>query len=176
MALVNRTYDRQKAVAYAHRWAYNRNPAFYDYSGIGGDCTNFTSQCIYAGAGVMNYTPTFGWYYIDPNNKSPSWTGVPYIYNFMVTNEGPGPYGRLADISQVLPGDFVQLGNASGAFYHTPFIVAKRGNRPQDILVAAHSNDVDYKPLNTYYMASSFRFVHIEGVRVETGTEEREEL
>ena len=58
-------YDRRAAVLYAHRWAYGRNPAFYDYEHLGGDCTNFASQCIYAGSGVMNFTPTFGWYYID---------------------------------------------------------------------------------------------------------------
>ncbi len=168
MSLTELIYDRRKAVAYAHRWAYSRNPAFYDYSGIGGDCTSFTSQCIYAGAGVMNYTPTFGWYYIDPNNKAPAWTGVPYIYNFMVNNRGVGPYGKAATIEEVLPGDFVQLANAAGAFYHTPFIVEKQGNRPEDILVAAHSNDTDYRPLSTYDMARSYRFVHILGVRAET--------
>lgn len=53
-------YDREAAVAYAKRWAFSRNPAFYDFSRIGGDCTNFASQCIYAGAKVMNFTPTFG--------------------------------------------------------------------------------------------------------------------
>ena len=41
-------YDRRAAVLYAHRWAYGRNPAFYDYEHLGGDCTNFASQCIYA--------------------------------------------------------------------------------------------------------------------------------
>lgn len=33
-------YDRRAAVAYAHQWAYGRNPDFYDYEEIGGDCTN----------------------------------------------------------------------------------------------------------------------------------------
>ena len=37
-------YDRAAAVAYAHRWALGRNPQFYDYEEIGGDCTNFASQ------------------------------------------------------------------------------------------------------------------------------------
>ena len=46
-----RPYDRQAAVAYAHRWAYLRNPAFYNFDKLGGDCTNFASQCLYAGAG-----------------------------------------------------------------------------------------------------------------------------
>ena len=50
-------YDRQAAVDYAHRWAYHRNPNFYNFDELGGDCTNFASQCLYAGTGVMNYTP-----------------------------------------------------------------------------------------------------------------------
>ncbi|HOA54831.1 MAG TPA: amidase domain-containing protein, partial [Clostridiales bacterium] len=58
-------YDRDKAVRYAHRWAYERNPAYYDFEKLGGDCTNFASQCIYAGSGIMNHTPVYGWYYIN---------------------------------------------------------------------------------------------------------------
>ena len=42
-------YNRQAAVAYAHKWAFGRNPAFFDFSELGGDCTNFASQCLYAG-------------------------------------------------------------------------------------------------------------------------------
>ena len=55
-------YDREKAVAYAHKWAYGRNPAYGDFSEMGGDCTNFVSQCLHAGGAPMNYTPTFGWF------------------------------------------------------------------------------------------------------------------
>ena len=69
-------YDRAAAVEYALTWAFRRNPAYYDFSEIGGDCTNFASQCVYAGSGVMNYTPDVGWYYINVNNRSPSWTGA----------------------------------------------------------------------------------------------------
>ena len=72
--MVFRPYRRLNAVLYAHRWAYGRDPQFYNYEAIGGDCTNFASQCIYAGTGVMNETPLYGWYYINANNKSPSWT------------------------------------------------------------------------------------------------------
>ena len=72
----NLSYQRTAAVEYARRWAFGRNPAYYDFSGIGGDCTNFASQCIFAGAGVMNFTPTFGWFYRSVNDRTPSWTGV----------------------------------------------------------------------------------------------------
>ena len=43
-------YNRAAAVAYAHAWAYRRNPRYYNYEELGGDCTNFASQCLYAGS------------------------------------------------------------------------------------------------------------------------------
>ena len=46
-------YNRQKCLEYANQWALSRNPKYYDYEKIGGDCTNFASQCIYAGSGVI---------------------------------------------------------------------------------------------------------------------------
>ena len=110
MMLFDIPYNRTAAVEYANRWAYFRNPEFYDFSAIGGDCTNFASQCLLAGGGVMNFTPTFGWYYIGINDRSPAWTGVKYLFNFLTTNSGVGPYGRQVEISEVMPGD--QIGRA----------------------------------------------------------------
>ncbi len=86
-----RPYDRQAAVEYAHRWAYFRNPNYYNFDELGGDCTNFASQCLYAGAGVMNFTPTFGWYYVNVNNRAPAWTGVRFF-----TTSSPGARRALA--------------------------------------------------------------------------------
>ena len=101
-----RPYDRRAAVAYAHRWAYHRNPDFYNFDELGGDCTNFASQCLYAGSGVMNYTPTFGWYYNSQYNRAPAWTGVPFFYNFLTRKqESPGPVGRETGPEEVRPGD-----------------------------------------------------------------------
>jgi len=103
-------YNREAALAYAKKWAFKRNPQFYDFSKLGGDCTNFASQCVYAGSGVMNYTRDLGWYYIDPNNKAPAWTGVDYFYNFMTREEATvGPVAEVTGIRQILPGDVVQL-------------------------------------------------------------------
>ena len=76
-----RTYDRDAAVTYAHTWAYRRNPIYYDFSAIGGDCTNFVSQCVLAGSCVMNRTPDFGWYYISIDDRAPAWSGVDYFYD-----------------------------------------------------------------------------------------------
>ena len=110
----------------------------------------------------MNFTPDFGWYYVDANDKSPSWTGVEYFYNFMVrTEQTPGPFGVPANMSRLLPGDFVQLRLTSDRFSHTPIIVDIDGPPTLDnILVAAHSYDSDYRPLSTYDF-QEIRFIHI---------------
>ena len=155
-------YDRQAAVDYAHRWAYHRNPNFYNFDELGGDCTNFASQCLYAGAGVMNYTPTFGWYYNSQYSRAPAWTGVPYFYNFLTRKKKD--IGEETGMSQILPGDFVQLRFIPGPFAHNPVIVSV-GSPPalDNILVAAHSEDADYRPLSTYPIAQ-VRFLHILGI------------
>lgn len=167
------SYDRAAAVAYAHKWAFGRNPEYLDFSELGGDCTNFASQCLYAGTGIMNFTPEFGWYYLDPENRAPAWTGVPFFWDFMVRQEpSDGPFGVPVPPSFLRPGDFVQIrfDRSGDVFAHTPVIVAV-GNPPRldNILVAAHSNDADNRPLDTYENVVEMRFLHILGAALITG-------
>ena len=153
-------YQREAVLEYAKQWAKGRNPRYLDFEHMGGDCTNFASQCIYAGSGVMNYTPTMGWYYSSGSNRSPSWTGVVYLYNFLTGNKSVGPYGAETNEKGVEPGDIVQLGNKNG-YYHSPVVVDVAGN---NILVAAHSYDAYMRPLDSY-IYEKVRFIHIQGVR-----------
>ncbi|MDD3346275.1 amidase domain-containing protein [Oscillibacter sp.] len=157
-------YDRTAAVLYAHEWAYGRNPRFYDYENLGGDCTNFTSQCIFAGCGVMNFTPTFGWYYIDSDQKAPSWTGVPYLWNFLVRKGvSIGPVGQPCALEDLRPGDLIQLSFKGEEFQHTPIVVSVGTPvTPETVRLAAHSYDADNRPLSTYEYRKS-RFLHITG-------------
>ncbi len=159
-------YDREAAVAYAHEWAYARNPAYYNYDKLGGDCTNFASQCIFQGARVMNYQPTFGWYYRNANDKTPSWTGVEYLYDFLVRSKGgSGPYAEECAAEDILPGDIVQLSFDGVRYAHTPFVVATGSpSKPYNILVAAHTYDCENKAL-VAYTYKKVRFLHITGVR-----------
>lgn len=154
-------YNREAAAAYAREWAFKRNPRFYDFSSLGGDCTNFASQCIYAGAKIMNYTPVYGWFYKNLNDRTASWTGVEYLYNFLVNNDGAGPFAEETELKNLQIGDIVQLGRANGDFYHSPVVV--RVSRGQ-IYVAAHTYDAYNKPLNSYNFAVA-RGIHIIGVR-----------
>jgi len=157
-------YDRRAAVLYAHEWAYGRNPKFYDYELLGGDCTNFASQCIFAGSGIMNFTPTFGWYYINANQKAPAWTGVEYLWNFLTRKTfSVGPVGEPCGLEDLRPGDLVQLSFKGEGFQHSPVVVSV--GQPatlENTLVAAHSYDADNRPLSTYEFRN-IRYLHITG-------------
>ncbi len=156
-------YDRDAAVAYARRWALSRNPRYYNFDKLGGDCTNFVSQCIFAGGGVMNHRPTFGWYYYSADKRSPSWTGVQYLYRFLMGRDRVGPVGVTLPMSDVMPGDISQFAGASGAFSHSQVIVSV-GDEPSldNILICAHTYDSLDRPLSTYEF-TAIRFIHIAG-------------
>lgn len=160
-------YNREKAVAYARVWAFRRNPAYYAFDGVGGDCTNFASQCLYAGVGVMNYTHDLGWYYRTANERSAGWTGVEYFYRFLMDNErakignGNGPFAVETDLDGLEMGDFIQLGNGVGDYYHTLVVVGFSGRVP---LASTHSQDSYAKPLYAWHYAR-LRCLHILGAR-----------
>ncbi|OGO88643.1 MAG: amidase [Clostridiales bacterium GWF2_36_10] len=163
MPVIN-TYNRQKAVDYAEKWAMRRNPKYLDFSGLGGDCTNFISQCIYAGCNKMNYTPVYGWFYINSNKRTASWTGVNFLYNFLINNKTKGPYAIETDVSKIELGDIVQLGDITGRFYHS-LIVTKIEGQPsiETIYISTHTMDFYNRLLNTYIF-DKIRFLHIKGI------------
>lgn len=160
-------YDADAAVKYAHKWAFKRNPKYLDFENFGGDCTNFASQTVYAGSRVMNFTPVYGWFYIDGNNRTASWTGVNFFYNFLVKNKGMGPFAEEADIRDLVPGDIIQLSfQGKGVFNHS-LVVVQTGIVPavSNILVSTHTLDRDNYPLRNYSWIE-IRFIHIKGVRM----------
>lgn len=164
MLLFNENYRRLRAVLYARRWALGRNPAYYDYSDLGGDCTNFVSQCVYAGCGVMNYTPDFGWYYISADDKAPAWTGVEFFYRFFTRAErSPGPVAQLCSVEELQVGDVVQISFDGESYAHTVVVVkVEKGEGPGGIFIAAHTNDALNRPLDSYDY-QSLRCLHITG-------------
>ena len=159
-------YDRNLACIYAQKWAFTRNPKYYNYDAIGGDCTNFVSQCIYAGSNVMNYNKTNGWYYIDANQKSPSWTGVEFLYNFLINNSGVGPSGLNVNISKIELGDIAQLSFSGKKFEHSLIIVRIEDSLDfSKIYTASHTLDSYARALNSYKF-NKIRFVHIESIKI----------
>lgn len=169
--LIETEYNRNAAVIYALNWAFARNPRFYDFTDIGGDCTNYISQCMYAGCEVMNYSRENGWYYISSNDRAPAWTGVNFLREFLLTNRGTGVYGEEAPLSEIRRGDIIQLINAEGRFYHTVIVSAVLSpETPENIFVCAHSDDSRNRRLSTYPYANVFP-IHIIGARKEISVE-----
>lgn len=154
-------YDRIAAISYALKWAESRNPEYFNFDNFGGDCTNFVSQCLYAGSKTMNYTPIVGWYYNSAYDRTASWTGVDYLYKFLTTNNGYGPFAKNVDTNKIELGDVVQLGSFNGDFYHAAIISDIKNGK---IYVCAHTFDVKNKPLDSY-LYDQVRFLHIEGIR-----------
>lgn len=161
-----KNYDRNSAVSYAQKWAFSRNPKYYNFDLIGGDCTNFVSQCIYAGSKIMNYNKTNGWYYKNGNEKSPSWTGVEFLYNFLINNTGIGPSGEEISPMQLKIGDIAQLSFSGQKFEHSLLIVNISDiNDLSQIYIASHTLDSYNKPISKYNF-EKIRFIHIKNVKM----------
>lgn len=142
-----KSYQREKAVEYARKWALSRNPDFGNFNGIGGDCTNFISQCLLAGGGIMNYDYIKGWYFNNMTDRSPSWTSVAYLQKYLLRENGKGPIAKIVDLDKIEIGDLIQLRQNKTHFNHT-LIVSKIMGR--NIYVCAHSNDALDRPVESY--------------------------
>ena len=67
-------------------------------------------------------------------------------------------------LEELRPGDLVQLSFNGEEYQHTPVVVRARNARtPAEVLVAAHSEDADNRPLATYDYRL-LRCLHITGI------------
>ncbi len=169
--LITKPFHRERAVEYARRWALDRNPLFIDFTGIGGNCTNFVSQCVLAGSCTMNYTRDFGWYYISPEERAPAWSSVEFFYDFITQdprfteqNGGVGPFGKVITREEAAVADIIQYANEEGDWYHT--VIITNMDEAGEIFVSAQTNDALDRPLSGYNFADA-RFIRVEGVRFE---------
>ena len=160
LAVTEYLLDIEAEISYARRWAFSFSPDYYNFEDLGGDCTNFISQCLYAGGAVMNFTPDTGWYYISQNDRAAAWTGVMYFYRFIVNNRSAGPFGREVPLADAAVGDVIQLGSGS-RFYHSLLVTAVRSGMPY---VAAHTFAAFDRPLDSYSYEKA-RCINIIGAR-----------
>ena len=142
-----KTYDRTLAVNYAQKHALSPNPNFYHFGAVGGDCTNFISQCLLSGGCEMVFNKEHGWYYISSSNRSYSWTGVAQLQSFLLSPATGGPRAKICTLEELEIGDIIQLRQNKTHFNHTLF-VSKIQN--SEIFVCAHSNDALNRKLSSY--------------------------
>ncbi len=153
-------YNREKAIEYAKKYAFNYNPNFYDFSLIGGDCTNFVSQCLFFGGIEMDYSFD-GWFYSSANSRSPSWTSVEDLWNY--GQKGKNLKIEEIEIGQISVGDIVQFYNKNQNRYYHCVIVTKiiEPIKLQNVFVTSHDNNAINKSLSLYN-ETNFRFGKIK--------------
>ena len=118
-------YNAQKAVNYASKWAYDRNPKYHDYSDEGGDCANFVSQCLIAGGfSTANCYGNYG----DGGT-------IPLVSNLETCLIQKGWKSSKSIPGKGLPKGAVITFNSAG---HTALVV-QGGTNP---LIAGHTTDV----------------------------------
>lgn len=150
-------YDRVAAAQYAKLWALERNPRFKDYEELGGNCTNFVSQCVNAGGVPMD---SYGenimkqWYWYSDSNRAPSWTAAELFFQYFTRNNNEdtnhfGVYASETDYDQLNIGDVVQL-IKDGKAYHTMIITAilLDGDEIYDYLISQNTYDLLDYPLS----------------------------
>jgi len=144
-------YNRQKAVEYANIYSFSRNPKYYDFSNLGGNCTNFVSQCLHAGGCPFNFEYPLGWFYKSINNRSPSFTGVEFLYNFLVRQDkSTGPKAVLAPIEHLDIGDIIQLSFDEIKFSHTLIVTKVNHQNPSNPYCATNTFDAFDRQLSSY--------------------------
>lgn len=158
-------YDRIKAVNYALNYALKRNNIYYDYTNEGGNCTNYVSQCLFAGTNVMNFNSLGGWFYLSPSKTSVSWANVEPLYNFLIGNKNEGVFGIDAPLDLCEIGDVIQLRfKNKNVFSHCLFVTKVISTNTKQIFVCANTRDVKEVPLN-FYSYEKYRLIHILGYR-----------
>lgn len=162
-AAVDHAYDRAAAVDYARQWALSRNEDWVDYSGAGGNCQNFVSQCLLAGGIPMDTTggAVWKWYGRSPNNRagavgrSASWTGVTGFLAYVQNNEGGAGMAATADVPYYSgqPGDVIHMAYAGEEWRHTVIItevITDEEGNPVDYLICSNTADQRNFPVSAY--------------------------
>lgn len=137
ISLVN-SYDRERAVAYAMKWWDRHNPDFPVFSV---DCTNYVSQCLFAGGGKMRGQPNrdIGWW-STKTNWSYSWSVAHSLYWYLRSST-EGLQGELVqDVKELYEGDVICYDfEGNNRFDHTTIVVSK--DQTGMPLVNAHTDN-----------------------------------
>lgn len=176
-------YNRTNAKNYAIKYVLSPNKSYVNFESMGGNCTNFASQCLKAGGIVQDKTGNYKWYYTSSSDRAPAWTKANSFRNYYKNNKGSKTvkglnastckFGttRLGDLAQVV---------SSGYASHTMFI----SGAICDNWVGSTTNELAWKckydvkicqnsvnksgrqknvPLSSKYSLSKLEYIHING-------------
>lgn len=162
-------YRREEAAAYADRWWKDGNPEFETFDV---DCTNYVSQCLFAGEAPINYTGKreTGWWYKGFNGTQEWWS-----YSWAVSDSlqrylsGSRSYGLRAEVverpEQLMLGDVIQYDwDGNGLYQHSTIVTAfDAGGMPlvNARTVSSRHRYWDYRDSYAWTDRTVYRFFHI---------------
>lgn len=159
----DRALDRAKMKLYQiENW--NKRPKEWgNFNEMGGDCTNYVSQVVYAGGAPMITNGSFKWYYYGYGNRTPSWTGVEQFYDFLTKNNAQGIHGiELPTNLDLKTGDVIQLDlDGDGVFNHTSVVYNPTGYMGVLPTITSHSLDRFNEPILTFNF-TNIRWIHLK--------------
>ncbi|MHA0858142.1 amidase domain-containing protein [Paenibacillus sp. CMAA1364] len=164
-------YIREAAVAYADRWWDSENPEFIAFAV---NCTNYISQCLFAGGAPINYTGNraTGWWYKGYSGGKEWWSyswAVANSLSNLLTSSNSGLRAEVVDRAEKLMlGDIIIYDwDGDGTYQHSTIVTAfDAGGMP---LVNAHTINSkhrywDYKNSYAWQEKTKYLFLHIPDV------------
>ena len=175
------TYSGNRGASYANKYYSSANSYFY--TATGRDCTNFVSQCIWAGYGgwntsmsnstmqsnITNNVRMTSTWFAGSGGGAPAWENVDELWNYVVGNTGTGPkavgYNNGGYYTDLLPidiavGDVLQRGSDGSDYSHSVYVVSvPGGSNPSysEIVIAQHSGNM--KRTVTELLASGGKYL-----------------
>ncbi|OPA75545.1 hypothetical protein BVG16_19565 [Paenibacillus selenitireducens] len=162
------SYSRERAVQYADRWWNENNPEFLAFEV---DCTNFISQCLFAGGAPIYYTGKreSGWWYRGMVNGQESWSYSWAVANALNSYLDHSTSHLQADVvarpTDLKLGDVISYDwDGDGRFQHSAMVTAFDPDGMP--LVNAHTNNGrhrywDYRDSYAWTEHTQYRFFHI---------------
>jgi hypothetical protein len=162
-------YDREAARSYAERHWNEPNPQFIHFDV---DCTNYVSQCLYAGGAPMNYTGgrESGWWYKGRSGGrelwSYSWSVAHALHWYLMSGRTDGlSADQVGSAQELTIGDVICYDfDGDGRFEHSTVVTGADGAGMP--LVNAHTSNAqarywDYKDSYAWTDRTVYRFFHI---------------
>lgn len=167
-----RNYNRQKVQEYADKWWDRANPQYIHFDV---DCTNYVSQCIFAGDAPMHYTGTrsSGWWYQGKDGQRELWSfswSVAHSLNAYLSTNKSGLRAEIVEVPEALDvGDVISYDwDGDGRYQHSAIVTAIAADGAP--LVNAHTTDSyrrywDYRDSYAWSERTRYRFLHISDIK-----------
>lgn len=163
-------YRREQAVAYADKWWNKPNSNYEEFEA---NCTNYVSQCLFAGEAPMHYTNRrdSGWWYKGRGQKGKEWWSYSWAVSRSLAAFLSKARGSGLSAVEVERADQLQLGdvivydwNGNNSFQHTTIVTAFDSKGQP--LVNANTNASrhrywDYQDSYAWTPNTRYRFFHI---------------